>query len=248
VRSNRGQKPAMRASHDQADKTRRVQVPPTETGPVPVSVAHAETRWFGVPPPLVLLVLTVGCAVAAIALLADGNWTVGLFLLALSALLAAAFLEVAHRRPDSALTRASAVAALGAREWASWRLELLRAKGSAVAGLQRVEAARSVIESERRAALLRLGEAVQSGDDEAEAEARRRLRELAEAEKALEGRLQETRAQAEERIQRIRLSGQQTMVVEPEPYPPPDEGDPPVPAPIPEPYPPPDEDSRRPAA
>jgi hypothetical protein len=44
------------------------------------------------------------------------------------------------------------------------------------------------------------------------------------------------------------MSVEQTMVVRPEPYPPPDEGDPPTPAPVPEPYPPPEEDSRRPAA
>jgi len=247
VRSNRGQKHAMPASPDQADQTRRVQLP-DETGPVPVSVAYAETRWFGVPPPLFLLGLAAVSFVVALVLFAGGSWAVGLVLLGLSALLLAAFLEIARRRPDSALTHASSVAAGGARAWAGTQLELVRARTSALAEVQRVRGRRSLIESERRMALLRLGEAVRSEDADAAEAARERLQELDRAEHALEGCEEAGRALADERIRRVRLSVQQTMIVEPEPYPPPDEGDPPTPAPIPEPYPPPDEDTRRPAA
>jgi len=105
-----------------------------------------------------------------------------------------------------------------------------------------------VIESERRSARLRLGEALQSEDEDAAAAARQRLAELDRAEAALQPRLEERLAVADERIRRVRMSVERTMVVRPEPYPPPDEGDPPAPAPVPEPYPPPEEDSRRPAA
>jgi hypothetical protein len=79
-------------------------------------------------------------------------------------------------------------------------------------------------------AILRLGEAMRSGDDEAAAAARERLEELERAETALHGRVETRRAQADERIRKVRLSVEQTMVVKPEPNPPPDE------------------DSRRPAA
>jgi hypothetical protein len=250
VRWNRGQKHGMPRSPDPADQTRRVQLPPSETGPVPVSVTRAEPRWFGVPPPLLLLGLTVGCFALALALFASGGWPIGLLLLGLSALFAAAFLEVARRRPDSTLTRASSSAAVGARSWASTRLEMLRARSGAIAEAQRVLAAQAVIESERRMARLRLGEALRSEDEEAARAARERLSELDRAEGALEGRVEARRAQADERIRRVRLSIQETMVVapKPEPYPPPDEGDPPVPAPVPEPSPQRGEDSRRPAA
>ena len=247
MRWNRGQKHGMPASRDQADQTLRVQLP-DETGPVPVSIAHAETRWFGVPPPILLLSIACFSFVVALILFVSGSWPGGLVLLGVSALFFAGFLEIARRRPDSSFTRASAVAAVGARSWASSRFEVVRAHSSAIAESQRVRGRRSVIESERRMAVLRLGEATRSGDEEAAAASRERLEELERAEKALHGRAEARRAEADERIRKVRLSVEQTMVVEPEPYPPPDEGDPPTPAPIPEPYPPPDEDSRRPAA
>ena len=240
MRSNRGQKRGMPASRDQADRTQRVQLP-DETGPVPVSIVHAEPRWFGVPPPLLLFGLAASLFVLALVLLAVGSWPSGLILLGLSTLLTAAFLETARRRPGSERMRA-------AHSWTSSRLELAREHAKRLAEVQGLRGRRAVIESERRSALLRLGEATRSGDEEAVAAARTRLDELEQAEKALHGRLEERRTLTDERIRRVRMSIQETMVVVPEPYPPPDEGDPPTPAPVPEPYPPPDEDSRRPAA
>jgi hypothetical protein len=208
VRSNRGQKHGMPPSHDPADQTRRVQLP-DETGPVPVSVAYAQTRWFGVPSPFVLLGVAVGSFLLAIALLAAGSWALGLFLLGLSALVTAAFLEVARRRPESDWLRS-------AHSWTSSRLELVRAHTKAVAEVQRLRGSLAVIESERRAALLRLGEAERSEDGEAAETARERLRALERAEEALHGREESEKAQAGERIRRARFSSQQTMVVEPE--------------------------------
>jgi hypothetical protein len=250
VRSNRGQKAGVPASRDQADRTLRVPLPPDETGPVPISRGHAEPRWFGVPPPLVLLALTAGSFVASLVLLAGGSWSIGAILLGLSALFLSAFLEVARRRPDSSLTRMSAGAADGARSRAKTSFELLRARSRAVAATQHERAEQAVVESERRAVRLRLAEALQS-DDEAEADALRdRLVQLDGAEERLRIVLQERLARTDERIRGVRLAAARTMVVPPgpEPYPPPDEGTPPTPAPVPEPYPPPDEDSRRPAA
>ena len=253
MRWNRGQKHGMPTRPNRADQTRLVQLPPDETGPVPVTVAHAQARWFGVPPPLVLLGLAAASFVAAIVLFAAGSWPAGLGLLGGALLFASAFLEVARRRPDSGLTRASSVAADGARSWASSRLELVRARTSSLAEAQRVLGARAVIESERRMARLRLGEALASQDEEAAAAARERLEGLERAEKGLHGRLEASKARSDERIRQVHLATQQTMIVQPrtpvpEPYPPPDEGDPPVPAPVPEPSPQRGEDSRRPAA
>lgn len=232
MRSNRGQKHGMPPSGNPADETRRVELPPSETGPVPVAVSHAEPRWFGVPPPLLLLGLAIGLVTVSIACFAVASWPAGLVLLGLSAMFAALFLEVARRRPDSTFTQTSSGAAQSARSWASSRLELLRARSSAIAESQRVLGARAVIESERRMARLRLGEAMRSDDGEAAAAARERLAALDRAEAGLEGRVEARRAQADERIRRVRLATQETMIVapKPEPYPRPDERDPPVPA------------------
>jgi hypothetical protein len=215
VRSSPGQKHGVAESPDQADRTLRVPLPPDETGPVPVSRVHAQTRWFGVPPPLVLLGLTTGSFAASIALLGTGGWAAGLILLGASALLASAFLEVARRRPDSALTRASVNAADGARSRAKTSFELLRARSRAVAETQLERAERAVIESERRAVRLRLAEAVQS-EDEVEADAlRRRLAQLDHAEETLRAVLRQRLAQSDERIRRVRLAGARTTVVSP---------------------------------
>jgi hypothetical protein len=251
----------MSTQRNPADDTRGIRLPREETGSAPVSIAHAEVHWFGVPPPIVLLGLTVVSFAAAVALFAAGRWPYGLILLGLSALLAAAVAEVARRRPYAALTRASAHAAAGARERARVTLEMLMARSSAVAEQQRVRSARSVIEAERRATTLRLGEAVQREDDVAVQSARERLAGLGRAEEELGKRLQVRLAETDERLRRARLPVQRTMIVPPvgeatppqparipEPYPPPDEGTPPTPAIVPEPSPDPkpdkEEDSR----
>jgi len=61
----------------------------------------------------------------------------------------------------------------------------------------------------------------------------------------MEDELAERLAGADERIRRARLPVQETVMITPnepqQPYPPPDEGNPPEPAQVPEPYPPPDE-------
>ncbi len=217
MRSNRGQKPAMPASHDPADETRRVPLPPEETGQVPVSLVRVEPRWFGVPPPLLLLGLAVFSFALAVALFAGGSWPFGLILLGLAALFAASFLEIARRRPSDAV--------ISARSWASSRLELFVARSRAVADEQRLRGDQAVIEAERRAALLRLGEAVQSEDETTAVAARERLAELDRVEEALRSRLAVRLNQADERVRRVRMSIQQTAIVRPS-----------------------DDDSRRPAA
>jgi hypothetical protein len=240
----------MSASHEEADRTRIVRLPGDETGPVPVSISHAEPRWFGVTPPLALLLLALIALAAAVALFATGSWPYGLILVGVSALIVAGFLEVARRRPDSRLTSYAASSTASARERAAAAVDRLLARSSAAAEVQRVRRAQAALEADRRTAMLELGEAVHRDDDPAAEAARGRLAELDAIEDALRERLAERISSAEERIRRSRLSVEETMVRVPEPYPPPDEGTPPTPAPVPEPSPNPEPkpDSRRPAA
>jgi hypothetical protein len=205
----------MPRSHDRADDTQKIELP-DETGPVPVSIAHAEPRWFGVPPPLMLLAVTGVCLVVAVVLFASGSWPFGLVLLGLAALFAAAFLEIAKRRPDSALTREALAATVRARSWGNAQVELARARSSALAESQRVRGARAVIEADRRRTLLQLGEAQLSEDDSAEAMARERLSELERAEEALAGRIEARKVETDERIRRVRMASEHTLVVPPD--------------------------------
>src|SRR2546430_2307930 len=150
---------------DAAGSTVRAELPPDETGPVPVHVQRAEPRWFGVTPPCLLLTVAAGACVSAFVLFATGDWPYGLILLGIGALLMAAFLEVARRRPSSTLSRASG----DARERAHSAFEAYRARSVAAAEAKRTQGSLLVLDSERRAALLELGTAAHGRDSSAEA-------------------------------------------------------------------------------
>jgi len=221
-----------------AGETVRAEVPPNETGPVPVSMQRAEPHWFGVTPPVMLLGLAAIAFVVSLVLFGTGHWPFGLILLGVAALLVAAWLEAARRRPHSAITRAS----VDARERARSSWETLRVRQAAAAEVRRIQSALASLEPERRSAFQELGEATHRGDASAESEARARLTELDRREDELRRALQHAIEEAGERIHQARLPVQDTMMVlPPEPAPPPDEATPPQPAVVPEPYPPPDE-------
>jgi len=209
-----------------------------EPSPAPASYDVAEPHWFGVTPPNLLLGITVVLVVLAIVLFATGHWPYGLIVLGISALLLAAFLEAARRRPDSRVTRAST----DARERAHSRWETWRVRQAAANEIRRVQGRLLQLETERRRWLQALGSAAHERDSTAEAAARAHLGELDRQETELRSRLDEALEDAGDRIRRARLPVEETMMVLPtEPSPPPDEATPPEPARIPEPYPPPDE-------
>ncbi len=221
-----------------AGSTVRAAVPPNETGPVPVSLQRSEPHWFGVAPPHVLLAVAAIAFVFAIVLFATGHWPYALILLGAAALLLAAYLEAARRRPESGVTRAS----VDARERARSSWETLRARQVAAVEARRIQSALLLLESDRRSALQDLGAAAHAQDATAEATARKRLAEFDAQETELRTRLDAALGEAHERIRKARLPVQETMMVLPsEPSPPPDEATPPQPAVVPEPYPPPDE-------
>jgi hypothetical protein len=224
-----------------AGETVQQELPPEETGPVPVSFERPQPRLFGVTPPALLLAVASGLLVLALVLFVVGHWPFGLIVLGLAALLFAAFLEAARRRPASPVTRAST----DARERAGSMLETWRARAIATAEVRRIHSALAILEAERRSVLLDLGAAAHRGDGLAEAGVRSRLAELDEHEAELRRELEARLEHAGERIRKARLSVQETMMVTPnqpnDPYPPPGEATPPQPAVVPEPYPPPDE-------
>lgn len=217
--------PACGTAVAEAGSTVRAELPPDETGgSVPVHVQRAEPRWFGVAPPYLLLAVAAGACVAALVLFATGHWPYGLILLGIGALLTAAFLEAARRRPSSTLTRAS----VDARERAHSVFETYRARSTAASEARRIQGGLLLLESERRATLLELGTAAHERDSSAEADVRARLDELDRREADLRSQLEWSSQEAAERIRQARLPVQETMMVPPaEPYPPPDEGTPP---------------------
>jgi hypothetical protein len=202
--------PACGAQVD-AGSTVRAVVPPSETGPVPVSMQRTETHWFGVAPPQLVVALAAISFVVAIVLFATGAWPYGLILLGLAALLLAAFLETARRRPESGVTRASSDVRERARS--SW--ETLRARQLASAEVRRIQNALHQLESERRSALYDLGAAVHAHDAAAEADVRVRLEAIDTREAQLRGELADVVGTAEERVRQAKLPVQQTVMVPP---------------------------------
>ena len=210
-----------------------------EQEPGPVTMQVAEPRWFGVTPPQLLLAVTGAVLVLSIVLFAVGHWPYGLILLGLAALLLAAFVEAARRRPGAHPTVRAGAAV---RERTHSKLEELRARSTATAEARRIQSGLLLVEDERRQALSELGAAAHARDSTAEAAARAKLTELDEREASLSAELEERLWAAGERIRKAKLPVQDTMMVLPtEPAPPPNEADPPQPAVVPEPYPPPDE-------
>lgn len=207
-------------------------VPVQET---PVSYEQAEPRWFGVAPPHLLLALSALLLVLALVLFGTGHWPYALIVLGIAALLLAAFLEAAKRRPELAVIRTST----HARDRAQSAVETFRARSFAAAEVRRIRRALAHLDFDRRALLHDLGAAAHAGDAETEAAVRAHLADLDAHEGALRVELDRALNEAGERIRKARLPVQDTVMVLPsEPAPPPGEADPPQPAIVPEPSPP----------
>jgi membrane protein implicated in regulation of membrane protease activity len=220
-----------------------------------------ERRWLGLPSRFVLLCLGFAALGAAVGLFATGSWAWGIVMLLLAGILLAALGE-ATRRTGGVWAQRSSRLAVDGRAHATSAAEVWRTRLDTALSRWRTRSRLDAIAFERRPALQSLGEAVWLGDKRAQRAARERLVELEQERKRIEDELAAQLAGADERIRRARLPVQETIMVTPneagsagggaadarpetpgpsDPYPPPDEGNPPTPAEVPEPYPPPDE-------
>ena len=214
-----------------ADGTAVIETPPHETSAAPVELMQAEPRFYGVTPPIAVLVLAVATVAVAVLLLAQGSEAPGLVVLAFAVLLFAGFVVLAKRETVR-----------NARERAGSVLESLAVRSGARRELVRLHHERERLAREREAQLAALGRAVWDGDGPGREAAEAELRRLTEAVSAKEGEMQAITEAAQAHIERSRLQADTTSVLEPpqpgpepggpavpEPYPPPDEGDPPQP-------------------
>jgi hypothetical protein len=229
-------------------ETTRLDIPPHETGPVPVTRMEAPKRVFGAAPPTTLLVLTLAALGGAVVLLALGQLLVGIVLLAAGGLVAVAFLRVARRLPESPVVRASVDAVGAARARAGSAARAVAATAAGRRRLARLRHERLSADAERDRLLRDLGAATYTGDGAAGEAATAKVRELDELIGAQEAEMTAVQAWMQEQLRHARLEVRRTELLEPpeapnvpEPYPPPDEADPPQPPQIPEPYPPPGE-------
>ena len=232
-----------------------MELPPDESGTVPVQYTRAEPRYYGITPTTLVLVLAGVALTLAVVLFALGRWPFGLIALGVSVLLVLVFLEAARRKPDGAVARSTAEALDGFRARAGVAADSLATRGRAARRLLALRRELQRMGQLRARLLFELGDAVYRGDDQATEKARGQVRELDELAASREAEVEAVVARTQERLERRRLEVQATEMVElpdqpaqpgeapsgpaiiPEPYPPPDEGNPPEPAIMPEPGP-----------
>lgn len=225
------------------DSTAIEELPPDETGQVPVHKVAAAPRYFGIAPPLALFTLAAAALVAAIVILVGGNTIAGALLLVAAALFSTLFVAAARRPPETALVRFSRRAVERIRDRAEFAVEAVSVHSNARREVLRLRHELSDLAAERAEAARTLGEAVYGGtDDQAEA-ARNRMSEIDQELADKETQMRTVAATASERLQRAQLQVQPTAIVEPpqipEPMPVPSE--PPEPVTVPEPSPVPSE-------
>jgi zinc-ribbon domain len=194
-------------------ETTRADTPTHEPEPAPANVQRSSTRWFGLTPPTLVLIVAVLLFVLAVALLVLGRWVAGLLVLGLALLFAAAFLEAGRRKPDTAVARSSVGAVETLRARAAFAAQSLRARSSAHQEVARRRTEAMQLAGERERALRALGAAVYRGED-GTAE-RARLQQLDERLAELEREVGAIAAQTRNRVEEARLEVERTEVVRP---------------------------------
>ena len=177
--------------------TKAQELPPDETGPVPVEYTNADRQYYGVAPTALAVGLAAAAILAAVVLFATGHWPIALILLGVGVLLLLVTIETGAVR-DRAGVAADSVATRGR---VTTRSLALRRE------LRRLAAMRSQL-------LLELGDAVYRGDEQAAEAARQRLAALDETWRQREIEMQTVIASAQDRLQRRQLEVQPTQMVE----------------------------------
>jgi hypothetical protein len=219
------------------------ELPPEETGPVPVELSTAAPRFFGVTPPAAVLALAAASLAMAIVLFVSGHVIVGGALLGVAVVLALFFVELARRLPEAPVSRLSSGAVDAVRARAGFALEALSVHSGARIELFRQRRELADLLALQGECARALGEAVYADDEEGIESARSRMAELDGLVAAKEEEMEQTAAGAMERIQRAQLQVQPTQIETPQPVPEPfpEPSPAPQPVPIPEPGPEPSE-------
>lgn len=225
------------------DATAVEEIPPEETGTVPVHTVAAEPHYFGIAPPLALFALAVASLVLAVVLLVAGRMIIGALLLVAAGVFLALFVAASRRLPDNAVARVSRRTGRRLRDRTGFAVEAVSVHSRTRREVFRLRHEIAELVASRREAARALGEAVYGGADEDAETARNRMSELDRTIAEKESEMTRVTAVANERLQQAQLQVQSTAIVEPpdvpEPMPAPSE--PPQPVTVPEPSPVPSE-------
>jgi hypothetical protein len=176
------------------------ELPPQETGPVPVEVTTVAPRFFGVTPPAAVLALAAASLALAILLLVTDHAVLGGVLLVVAGLLFLVFAGLARRLPDTAVSRVSFGAASAVKARAGSAVETLTVHSTVRVELFRLRRELQDLLAQRADSARLFGEAVYADDPEASEPARARMAELDGLIAAKEEQMQNTAEGAIERI------------------------------------------------
>jgi len=180
-----------------------------------VSVTRIEPRFFGVPPPEIVLALALLALALAGVLVAERHWVIGPLVLVLGLALVPVFLSLAQRFPDAPLVRRSTAGFGSVRSRAGIVTEIGAAR---LRSRMRIMSLRGEIErldAERKLRLRELGEAAYERDRSGVERGRARVAEVDAQLEARKGEVASVGAEAEERVRKARMEGRPTQIVEP---------------------------------
>lgn len=172
-------------------------LPPSDPGPVPVNVAHADPRLFGVVPPLFAFGLTCLLVALAIPAFALGSWVLGLGLVIVAAVLFVLFVSAARHAPASPVAQATLTAGERISSWFGFFTGSASAWSTAGREVLRLRGELRTLRPEREDVQYALGGAAYRERDSEVASLRARLRdldrEIAQRETASEAALAQAR-------------------------------------------------------
>jgi hypothetical protein len=180
-----------------------------------VNVTRVEPRFFGVPPPEVVLVLAMLALALGGVLLAGAHWVIGALVLALGLALLPVFVSLAQRFPDAPLVRRSTAGVGTIRSRAGIVTEIGAARVRSRLRIMSLRAEIERLEGERKVRLRELGEAAYEGDRSGMEKRRARVAEVDAQLEAKRGEVASVGAEADERVRRARMEGKPTQIVEP---------------------------------
>jgi len=201
-----------------AEVTVVAEAPRPEPEPTPVEPQVAERRFFGVPPSLVLLLLTVTGVVLGIVLLVLGVWPWALIAFGLAGFVGTGLFAQARRLPGETggATKASMRGLDSVRARSRAVVETVAAHGSARMELARLRREVSVLATDRSERVRELGEAAYGNDRGAVKALKARIKEIDDDVQAKEAQMARVTLDAQERIGRAKLEAQPTRIEQPD--------------------------------
>ena len=195
--------------------TQAVPLPPSEPGPVPVNVVHAEPRLFGVVPPLFAFGLACVLITLAIVAFALGSWILGLALVIVAVVLFVLFVGAARHAPTSPVAQATLTVGERISSWFGFFTGSASAWSTAGREVLRLRGELRALRPEREEVQYALGGAAYRERDSEVASLRARLhdldREIAERETASEAALEQARRRSRRERMAVRPTEQMAV-------------------------------------